>query len=122
MSELGANVYSFDCTVTMQSSWAPHFDFHDWCIGERSSFETSIDDRNLNKSKLIFKSLSTVMKELQHSHIDIFKFDIEGFEWGLIEKELIGGKHLPSLPKVLIIFLSGFYLFYFFFGQILFLP
>ena len=112
MSKLGAKVFSFDCTVKMQSSWAPHFDFHDWCIGESSSFETSIYDRNLNKSKLIFKSLSTVMKELQHSHIDIFKFDIEGFEWALIEKEIIGGKNLPSLPKVFDLFLFSYFYYF----------
>lgn len=101
MSQMGASVFSFDCTVKPNPAWEPLFTFHPWCIGQKSSFagNTYVTKEGLNEDNLIFKSLSQIRKELGHTHIDIFKFDIEGFEWGLIHDEIINGD-INSLPHV----------------------
>jgi hypothetical protein len=49
-------------------------------------------------SKLQFKTLEQTMKELGHTYLDLLKFDIEGFEWGLFASEILtkDREHLPE--------------------------
>jgi hypothetical protein len=102
MSRRGASVFSFDCTVQDNVAWKDLFQFYPWCIGKKTSFENNIYTANLNESTLIFKSLGEIKKILGHHRIDIFKFDIEGFEWGLFESEIIAGddNDLPTVSYV----------------------
>lgn len=101
MSKLGAAVFSFDCTVKDNPAWKHLFTFFPWCIGHQSSFEgnTYVQKQHLNETALIFKTLSEIRQELGHPHIDIFKFDIEGFEWDMMSDEIIHGD-ASSLPHV----------------------
>lgn len=48
--------------------------------------------------RLIFKTLKQTMEELGHSYLDLLKFDIEGFEWGLFASEILvkDRAHLPE--------------------------
>ena len=41
------------------------------------------------------KSLSTIMKELKHSWIDVLKIDIEGAEWPVLKALIRSKKALP---------------------------
>jgi hypothetical protein len=101
MSKLGAAVFSFDCTVRDNPAWKSLFTFHPWCVGHKSSMEgnTYVQREHLNENGLIFKTLSEIRKELGHPHIDMFKFDIEGFEWDMMKDEIINGD-MDALPRV----------------------
>lgn len=47
---------------------------------------------------LVFKSLAQTMQELGHTHLDLLKFDIEGFEWGLFAAEILP-KSREQMPE-----------------------
>ena len=82
-------VHGFDCTLrTKQPEWK--FSFHDWCLGKERSFESNTysKDKTSTGESFVFKSLSDVRRDLGHSHIDLLKFDIEGFEWELLDSLL----------------------------------
>jgi len=104
MSKLGAAVFSFDCTVKANPAWENLFSFYPWCIGQKSSFEGNqyVKKSGFIEEKLTFKSLNEIRKQLGHTHIDIFKFDIEGFEWDMIDQEIIHGVDNSSLPHQLL--------------------
>jgi len=108
----GCEVHAFDCTIdtSYKSVQNKHFKFHDWCVGEADAELANADglagttNNNMRKEggnvakKLVFKSLVDSMKELGHhgKTIDVLKFDVEGFEWQLFEKELLSGQVLPK--------------------------
>ena len=84
-SSVGCRVHGFDCTVLgAKPHW--NFTFHDTCIGQPLDFEShshSLIKRQADIS-LSFKRLDTIKAELGHSHVDILKMDIEGFEWDIL--------------------------------------
>lgn len=50
------------------------------------SFRVKRDsDKNTNIKQFECKSISTLMREYGHKHLDMLKIDIEGFEYGVIE-------------------------------------
>jgi len=85
MSEsVGCDVHGFDCTLlAAQPQW--NFTFHDTCIGQSHAFDGNSYSMAKRKADLTFefKGLDTIRTELGHSHIDILKMDIEGFEWDI---------------------------------------
>jgi Methyltransferase domain len=99
MSTFCHHVHAFDCTVETDSPavQGKSFTFHQTCIGSPTAID-AVQMYGNNNRQLTFKSLSTVMEELGHTHIDLLKFDIEGSEWELFEKEILP---LPpsKLPK-----------------------
>lgn len=99
MSKLGATVYSFDCTVDALPEWKDYFEFYPWCIGRKTTFQDSKYAASLNLSTLIFKSLTDIRQQLNHRQVDLLKFDIEGFEWDLLEHEIVRGEE-AYLPQV----------------------
>lgn len=49
-----------------------------------------------------FLSLRETMQTLGHTKVDIFKFDIEGFEWKLLESEILNAPSDRYLPNQLL--------------------
>merc|ERR1719498_2078060 len=99
MQTMGCETHAFDCTVDPSSSVVKgrDFKFHHWCIGQKGnvSMQNNVyvkDDPN----SFQFKSLPETMKELGHSHIDLLKFDIEGFEWQLFETQILKNPNPPE--------------------------
>lgn len=65
----------------------------------RKGFEKVAESRSRDMpSTLIFKSLEQTMNELGHTYLDLLKFDIEGFEWGLFQSEILT-KRREQLPE-----------------------
>ena len=101
MAGLGCETHAFDCTISpnAKSVTNKHFTFHRWCIGEKpkaSMHNDGVHSDYLNgkdESGMEFKSLLEVMSLLNHTFIDILKFDIEGFEWPLFD--LLFQSHVP---------------------------
>eukprot|EP00386_Alphamonas_edax_P015709 GDKI01047978.1.p1 GENE.GDKI01047978.1~~GDKI01047978.1.p1 ORF type:complete len:200 (+),score=41.29 GDKI01047978.1:79-600(+) len=95
----GCEVHAFDCTVSPDSPVVTNkaFTFHPVCIGVTPSNTTDTMNTlghfnpNLNSSQLVFRRLEEVMAALNHTHVDVFKFDIEGSEWQLLADEIIHG-------------------------------
>jgi hypothetical protein len=99
MSGLGAAVYAFDCTD--KKRWGYNFNFYDWCIGKSHSFEGSVYAHGTDTGQQ-FYSLGEIKEKLGHKKIDMLKMDIEGFEWGLLEAEVLGGRD-EDLPHQLLV-------------------
>jgi len=95
MASLGCRVHVFDCTMTSQPSRLlayldelKEFDnvvFHAWCIGDPPSGEFNTA---YGQALHEFYTLDQVMSKLNHTNVDIVKFDIEGFEWGVMDSML----------------------------------
>ena len=98
MSNLGANVYAFDCTDYNRKNY--NFNFYQWCIGKAKSFEGSGYAHGQNTGQL-FYSIKEIKEKLNHTKLHMLKMDIEGFEWDLIENEIINGDE-NSLPEQLL--------------------
>lgn len=101
MSRAGCETHAFDCTVDPQDPVvaAKPFKFHPWCIGRRSNvtFTNNIYVHSQSDAnKFQFKSLADTMAELGHNHVDLLKFDIEGFEWQLLETEILPSRNPPE--------------------------
>ena len=88
---LGASVYSFDCTISdPPQQWAGLFSFFPWCIGKAAYMDTFYSKSSkLNQSEYKFFSLAEIKAQLGHTKIDLLKLDIEGFEWNLLETEIL---------------------------------
>eukprot|EP00035_Acanthoeca_spectabilis_P031968 m.16560 g.16560 ORF g.16560 m.16560 type:complete len:334 (-) comp5061_c0_seq2:628-1629(-) len=96
----GCEVHAFDCTITAEAKSVKnkHFVFHDWCIGESETSKAaniSVSEKHKaqggRKTATYdnMKSLRDTMLLLNHTAVDILKFDIEGFEWALFKKEFL---------------------------------
>lgn len=72
LNTTGCNVYTFDCTVKGRSIHPRHH-FYKWCVGGEGS--------KVGPYASSIKTLGEIVKELKHSHIDLFKMDIEGCEF-----------------------------------------
>jgi hypothetical protein len=99
MQALGCETHAFDCTIKSDAKAVvgKQFKFHPWCIGNKDhvsmpkSVYVKTDEANLQ-----FKSLSETMEELGHKYVDLLKFDIEGFEWGLFQHEILPSNNPPE--------------------------
>ena len=87
------SVFAFDCTVEHTDPVVSNksFAFQQLCIGReqadlRNTYYGSdwSEQYGQAQSRYTFRELDAVMTELEHSHIDILKFDIEGAEWELL--------------------------------------
>lgn len=91
-------VHAFDCTLTSEaeSVRGKKFTFHKWCIGSPMSFENSNYAQGQEEGSHKFHTLSQSMKLLNHTKLDLLKFDIEGFEWKLFEEDLLKSEYMPE--------------------------
>jgi hypothetical protein len=103
--ELACSVFGFDCTLPRgQPDWK--FDFRPWCIGQARSFQGNVYAHNsASTSAYTFMSLSAIQAKLGHAGtpLTVLKLDIEGFEWDVLETELLApGVPASNLPQQLL--------------------
>jgi len=109
-NETGCDVHAFDCTMTdekklfkylHQQHDVHNLEFHPWCIGENTDVVNF--DRphkyDMKSDKHLYHTIDEIMLFLRHSHLDLLKFDIEGFEWQLFDSLLKSSKR--NLPQQL---------------------
>jgi hypothetical protein len=99
MARSGHSTFAFDCSLTMNapSVSGKMFTFNPWCIGTPQDVTYESNDINFqgHASALDFRSLVEAMGALGHDHIDLLKFDIEGFEWEMIQQQLLRSSVRP---------------------------
>jgi hypothetical protein len=80
-------VFAFDCTVRADSPAVSkkNFTFSPLCIGAHSyALEKTEYGGKTDAALYDFRNLTTIIKQLGHSHINILKMDIEGSEWNVL--------------------------------------
>lgn len=125
IKRFGCNVFAFDPTPKsrrwiLQQELPPQFKYEEIGIGASDGiaqfFEPS-NSRHVSYSKwpgvvgakaiqANIARLSTIMKKLDHDHIDVLKMDIEGFEYDVID-DLCANAFLPK--QLLLEFHHGLY-------------
>ncbi|KAJ3318723.1 hypothetical protein HDU76_000742 [Blyttiomyces sp. JEL0837] len=81
-------IYTFDCT----GSWTnPVTTFNSWCIGGKNEV---VEGRT-------FKTLDTMMSDVGVSKIHLFKIDVDGFEWPILD--MMEKAPRSALPKQILI-------------------
>jgi hypothetical protein len=88
-------VHAFDCSVKPDAPSVRDqpFTFHPICIGEmvaRSNVYMGSGDA------LRFSPLKAVMANLSHASVDLFKMDIEGGEWAVLENDILRDGMRPA--------------------------
>jgi hypothetical protein len=103
MVSLRSSVYSFDCTDYRRKEFNT-FTFNQWCIGnEQNNMQlTSYIKTKKPIDDYVFYSLTKIKKKLNHKKIDLLKMDIEGFEWNIIQTEIINNNNTDDLPVQLL--------------------
>ena len=104
MAIQNCQVFGFDCTITEEadSVKGKDFTFLPICIGEDTASDnlgktwSITNGKDANQTRL-FQPLSQVMSTLNHTKVDILKFDVEGNEWALMDSVLAA----PFLPRQL---------------------
>jgi hypothetical protein len=101
MAKSGLDAFAFDCTSPSNMAVVAKnrgVAFYPYCVGAPGKLGKGYLERHGRVGdKKIFKSLREIAEELKHSEVDILKFDIEGYEWGLLENEVLGaGGFLPK--------------------------
>ena len=101
LSQFCRQVHAFDCTIGKNNSAvAGHpFTFHDFCIGEKPAAGNGYFQEPIETYK--YSTLESTMRTLGHETVDILKMDIEGAEWGVLEK-ILEDMPVSKLPKQLI--------------------
>lgn len=101
-SSTGCSVFAFDCTSPSHIpalAQEAGISFYPWCVGRPQSMEGNVYTMGKNEAKFQFYPLGEIMKKLGHDRIDVLKMDIEGFEWGVFEQEILplarAGRHAP---------------------------
>lgn len=84
-------IHIFDCTVVDvdENKLPGGSKYHKICLADAHGMKAVQSTR--------FKDLSTIMLELKHAEIDILKFDIEGFEFGVLSS-----LSAPSAHQILV--------------------
>jgi len=117
IKQYGLNVYAFDPTPLAikfaKENLTLHFNFKSIGLGNRDEFTKfylSTDERDISGSiidkndnaafiQVEMKKLSSIMKELNHTQIDLLKMDIEGSEYAVLENILEENIH----PKQILV-------------------
>ena len=83
---LGCTVHTFDCTVGQPpaKSIPAGIHFHPWCVGGRDEVKVISSDLGHGGEMGQYYSLTSIMKKLNHSKVDILKMDIERHEFDVI--------------------------------------
>eukprot|EP01040_Poterioochromonas_malhamensis_P011936 gene11936-13022_t len=106
------SVHAFDCTIPSTTILKNNVEFHHWCLGRNSnndgnntanSFENNAFSRRSQNKTFVFHTLSQTKEILKHQHIHILKMDIEGFEWDILQKDIIENPNSDDLPDQLLV-------------------
>jgi len=81
-------IHTFDCTGVWSD---PTTTFHPWCL----AYSDYVDETN----NRIFKTFSTIIRELKIDHVSYLKMDIEGYEWAVFSELFEKGTPLATLPR-----------------------
>jgi hypothetical protein len=82
-------VHTFDCTGTWPSP-DPKIHFHPWCIADKDFVD--------GETQRIYKTYSTMIKELKLTRVNYLKIDVEGYEWTVIPS-LLDHERVKELPR-----------------------
>jgi hypothetical protein len=98
MQNLGCETHAFDCTIgpSAPAVAGRSFKFHNWCIGQKGNVSFKSNVYLQTDASMEFKTLTETMHELGHSHVDLLKFDIEGFEWQLFQSQILDNTNPPE--------------------------
>jgi hypothetical protein len=105
MASLGSTVHGFDCTDSNRPNY--QFNFHPWCIGVRQISNDTVRGGGAYVAVAggakgpEFYTFAEIKTKLGHKKVDLFKFDIEGFEWDLLYSEIVNGNE-EDLPEQLL--------------------
>ena len=106
MVAMGCEVHGFDPSIGKKSGkWGERHFFHQMGVGgEDKTYApgklpyawpggSKLDRRTRNKEKKTktpwtLRTIPTIMKLLSHTKVAVLKFDVEGFEWYLLEQIL----------------------------------
>ena len=84
---IAIQLYTFDCTLSPSSPPPPPYvHLYNWCLGKEDIPEKS------------FYSFPTILKKLGHTHVDLLKMDIEGWEWDVMFALLDDSNKEVALP------------------------
>ena len=89
-------IHTFDCNVVpaVPTRLQRRVTFHRWCLGARDEVVRSGIETG-HGSLITFKTWDTTLRELKHSHVDLLKMDIEGYEWDVYDGMLRSTYPLP---------------------------
>lgn len=85
LTKTPCEVHTFDCTGPIERFKKPEHNrlhFHHVCLGQRNK---PGPEAETPKGSGEFWTLEKMQTSLNHSQIDLFKADIEGYEWGMFE-------------------------------------
>lgn len=89
VAKLNCEVHTFDCTVgDVSADELPRgVTFHPWCIGSEEALKPFVSDLfDVPPGTLAqYHTMSTIMRMLGHSYIDVLKMDIERFEFDVLK-------------------------------------
>jgi FkbM family methyltransferase len=85
MASQGCEVHAFDPTTDLrekhQSHSVPNVHFHFLGLTGKNATTQKMDTFYGSVDQSVLKDLSTIMTELNHTHLDVLKIDCEGCEW-----------------------------------------
>lgn len=79
----GCQVHTFDCTKPYERKSTNRHTLHLTCLGDKGSVAGKLS-AEVNALGGKIEVLEDVMKELRHTHVDLLKIDIEGFEYSVL--------------------------------------
>ena len=91
LAKTPCEIHTFDCTGDISRFTKPDHDrlhFHHVCLGTQHEDAIPPDNNQLCRGRAKCGETWTLLEmqqKLQHKRIDLFKIDIEGFEWPLLE-------------------------------------
>lgn len=99
------SVFAFDCTIPADTVLKNNVYFHHWCFGRDTdnNFEDNWFSKQSQNRTFVFRSLSETKKILGHHRIHALKMDIEGFEWDILQKDIIDNPNNDDLPDQILI-------------------